>query len=70
MKNRFNPVPDFAPKSERKKVEDISLPLQTCLICEKMCQPYAYWSEGQTCSKDCTASYEAIKPRFLGEEYD
>lgn len=70
-KNRYNPTPDYTQKSERqpKKVEDISLPLQPCLVCEEMCQPYAYWSEGQTCSKTCEAIQES-KPKFLGEEYD
>jgi hypothetical protein len=56
-KNRYNPVPDFTPKSERQPKEDEGLPLQPCIICQKMCEPYAYWEDGQTCSKD----HEAIK---------
>ncbi len=68
-KNRYNPVPDFTQKGERQPKEEPSIPLQPCLICQKMCQPYGLWEHGQTCNRECEAIQEA-KPKFLGEEYD
>jgi hypothetical protein len=65
-KNRFNATPvDYAPKSERQKKVDETLPLQPCIICEKKCEPYAYWAEGQTCSRVCEALKEA-QPKLYG----
>lgn len=69
MSKLYNPViPDYRTKSERqpKKIEE-GLPLQPCIICQKMCEPYAYWQEGQTCSKDHEALKEAQTKLHGGE---
>lgn len=65
MKRVPNPViPDYTPKA--KNVEDIGLPLKPCLICQKMCQAYGSWSDGQTCCRKCEAEKES-QPRNFGE---
>lgn len=66
MKRLSNPViPDYRPKAERK-VEDTGLPLKPCCICQKMCRPYGFWNDGQTCSRVCEVTKEA-QPRNIGE---
>jgi len=65
MAKPFNPIPDYRPKAERV-VKDEGLPLKPCLICQKMCQAYGVWLEGNTCSRACEAVQEA-KPRCFGE---
>ena len=68
-KNRFTPVPDYTPKSERQPKEEPSIPSTPCIICQRMTQGYGCWTDGNTCSKDCEVIQEA-KPKFLGDEYD
>lgn len=68
-KNRFNPRPDFSPKSERQPKEEPSVPATSCIICQKMTQSYGRWENGSTCSKTCEA-VKRSEPRFLGEECD
>lgn len=58
MKRLPNPViPNYTPKVE-KKVEDISLPLKPCIVCQKMTQGYGVWLEGNTCSRACESVRE------------
>lgn len=62
----FNGIPDFRPKGQRE-VKDEGLPLKACCICQKVCQPYGIWSDGQTCSRKCETVKEAM-PRNTGEK--
>lgn len=64
MAKPFNQIPDYRQKAE-KKVEDISLPLKPCLVCEKMTQGYGVFSEGVVCSRKCNTSYESTKKQLI-----
>lgn len=67
VKRLPNPViPDYTPKKERQQVEDKGLPMKPCLICQKLCQPYGMWADGQTCNSVCEKVKEH-QPRNTGE---
>jgi len=64
MAKQFNPViPDYRPKSER--TAEVKLPLQPCIVCQKMTQGYGTWHSGITCSRECEAVQES-KPKLHG----
>lgn len=64
MKKPFNPVlPDYRPKEERTKVEQ--LPLKPCLVCKKMTQGYGQFHEGVVCSRMCNDTYEKTHPSLI-----
>lgn len=67
MKKHFNPViPDYTPRSEKKKVEEVVLIFNPCCNCGKKITDgyYGRWSDGGTCSKTCEKEQFA-KPRYL-----
>lgn len=56
MKKPLNPViPDYTPRSERNKKEEISLTFNPCINCGKKITEgyYGRWSDSGTCSKSC-----------------
>lgn len=65
--NRYNKPEkvDYTPKGQKKE-EEITLPIRTCLICNKVTLGYGSWNHGYTCSRKCEAIEEA-KPRNFGE---
>jgi hypothetical protein len=66
MKKPLNPViPDYTPRSERKKVEEVKLDLLPCCNCGKKISDgyYGRFGDGGVCSKTCNAIQEA-KPKY------
>lgn len=66
MKKPFNPViPDYTPRSEKKKVEEVILQFNPCCNCGKKITDgyYGRWNESGTCSKTCEKVQEE-KPRY------
>lgn len=66
--NRFNQkanVPDYRPREERKKEEEIILNLKPCLKCGKDITTgyYAHYGSGGVCSKKCNDSF--VKPSII-----
>ncbi len=61
--NRYNKpkgaTPDFTPRGEKKVVE-LTLDKEPCLVCKKMCHAYGRHEEGHTCSSKCESLY--VKP--------
>lgn len=66
MKKPFNPViPDYTPRSEKKKEEVVSLSFNPCCHCGKAIVQgyYGRWGNAGTCSKTCEKEQEK-KPRY------
>ena len=66
MKKPLNPViPDYTPRSERKKVEEVKLDLKPCCNCGKTISDgyYGRFEDGGVCSKTCNTIQEA-KPKY------
>jgi len=53
--NRFNKVPDYTPREERKKVEEVKLDFKPCCVCNVVITAgyYGRWADGGTCSAKC-----------------
>lgn len=70
-KNRFNPVPSYTPREEKKKEEVVTLHFSNCLTCGKTIKDgyYARWGEGGVCSKSCNNDMELL-PKETGEPHD
>lgn len=69
MKKPFNPViPDYTPRGEKGKKEEISIALKPCCHCGKTITDgyYGRFGDGGVCSKTCNTIQEA-KPKYLGE---
>ena len=60
MKQRLkNPViPDYTPKAEREKKQEIVLDDRFCLVCTKKTAGYGAWQHGFTCSRKCETQQE------------
>ena len=69
--NRHNPkgvIPDYRPREERKKEEEIILNLKPCLKCGKSITTgyYSHIGTGGLCSKKCDDTY--VKPSEIENE--
>lgn len=70
--NRYNkpPVkrsPDYTPKAEKKKPEEIKLVFENCCVCNKQITD-GYWGrykDGGVCSKSCDIIYNHNLPSFI-----
>ena len=65
---RGNKIPDYTPKEERKKVEEVTLTFESCCVCGNNISqgPYGRWGTGGTCSGKCEREMQ-MKPRDWGE---
>lgn len=66
MKKPFNPViPDYTPRSEKGKKEEIPLVFNPCCHCGKKITDgyYGRYGDGGVCSKVCNTA-QALKPRY------
>lgn len=66
MKKPFNPViPDYTPKSEKGKKEEVSLIFKPCCNCGKKITDgyYGRYGDGGVCSKTCNIVQEQ-KPKY------
>lgn len=68
MKKPFNPViPDYTPKSEKGKKEEVSLIFKPCCNCGKKITDgyYARVQNSGVCSKVCWNSYKENKQSLI-----
>lgn len=67
-KNRQTQIPNYTPREERKKVEEITLNFSPCIVCDKEIKQgyYARWSDGGVCCKECNAIQEQIPKNWGG----
>jgi hypothetical protein len=66
MKKPFNPViPDYTPRGEKGKKEEIKLTFSPCCNCGKSITDgyYGRYGDGGVCSKTCNTIQEA-KPKY------
>jgi hypothetical protein len=65
--NRFNKVPDYTPKEERKKPEEVKLDFKPCCVCNVVITAgyYAPTEQGGACSKLCWDNYKKSKPSLI-----
>jgi hypothetical protein len=66
MKKPFNPViPDYTPRADRGKKEEVKLDLKPCCNCGKTISDgyYGRFGDGGVCSKTCNTIQEG-KPKY------
>lgn len=70
MRKTFNPVLkekiDYTPRQERKKVEEPTVALKPCCVCNKTITQgyYGRHGNGGTCSKKCEDSFKPSEVNY------